>query len=209
MTDADESIKEYLNIMMNEVDNSQRIINGLLDFARIKPPQTRLVTTRELVNESLGKCAVPENVRLHTDVPDSLPALKVDPLQIRQALHNLITNALQAMPEGGSLNIVARLVQDPMLTVRDSIEENTEPEPPNGPLGNNFIEISVEDTGTGISPENMNNLFQPLFTTKPRGIGLGLVVCKNLVTANGGRIVAQNRTDGGAVFTVSLPAAEL
>jgi len=209
MTDADESIKEYLNIMMNEVDNSQRIINGLLDFARIKPPQTRLVTTRELVNESLVKCAVPENVRLHTDVPDSLPALKVDPLQIRQALHNLITNALQAMPEGGSLSIVARLVQAPMFTVRDSIEENTEPKIPNGPLGNNFIEISVEDTGTGISPENMKNLFQPLFTTKPRGIGLGLVVCKNLVTANGGRIAVQNRTDGGAVFTVSLPAAEL
>jgi signal transduction histidine kinase len=68
--------------------------------------------------------------------------------------------------------------------------------------------IRVADTGTGISPENMEKLFQPLFTTKPKGIGLGLVVCKNLVEANGGDIAVESRPDEGTVFTMTLPVHE-
>jgi PAS domain S-box-containing protein len=209
MTDADESVKEYLNIIMHEIGNSQRIINDLLDFARAKAPQIQPVTARKLIHETLGKCVVPENVKPHIDVPDFLPALKVDPLQIGQVLHHLFTNALQAMPEGGSLNIAARPAQSSRFKVRDSKEENIERGVLNVNPGNDFIEISVEDTGVGISPENMGKLFQPLFTTKPRGIGLGLVVCKNLTEAGGGWIAVESRPAGGTTFAVTLPAAEV
>jgi PAS domain S-box-containing protein len=209
MPDADESVKEYLNIIMHEIDNSQRIISDLLDFARTKPPQIRPVTACELINESLSRCVVPKSIRLHTDVPDSLPALKIDPLQIGQVLHHLITNALQAMPEGGSLNIAAQPVQGSRFKVRDSKEEIIEPGGLNVNPGNDFVEISVEDTGVGISQENMGKLFQPLFTTKPRGIGLGLVVCKNLIEAGGGRISVESRPTGGTTLTVTLPADEV
>jgi len=68
-----------------------------------------------------------------------------------------------------------------------------------------FVEISVVDTGEGISPENMEKLFQPLFTTKTKGIGLGLVVCKNLIEANGGRIDVESRSGIGTTFTIILP----
>lgn len=68
-----------------------------------------------------------------------------------------------------------------------------------------FVEISVEDTGTGIAPENMTKLFQPLFTTKSRGIGLGLSISRKLVEANGGRIEVESRSVDGATFTVTLP----
>jgi signal transduction histidine kinase len=71
-----------------------------------------------------------------------------------------------------------------------------------------FVEISVADTGEGISPENMKRLFQPLFTTKPKGIGLGLVVCKNLTEANGGRIAVASREGVGTTFQVMLPVEE-
>ena len=85
------------------------------------------------------------------------------------------------MPNGGSLQLAARLVSG------------------------NEMEISVTDTGEGISPENRKKLFQPLFTTKAKGIGLGLVVCKNLVEANGGRIEVESEPGKGTTFAVLLP----
>ncbi|MCM2358219.1 MAG: ATP-binding protein [Geobacteraceae bacterium] len=78
----------------------------------------------------------------------------------------------------------------------------------NSELDGDFVEISVADSGEGISPENMKKLFQPLFTTKANGIGLGLVVCRNLVEANGGRIGVASRPGAGATFTVLLPAGD-
>ena len=113
-----------------------------------------------------------------------IPKIQVDPLQMMQVFQNLIINSVQAMPEGGHLRISAKK------------------------LDTDFIEISVEDTGEGISTENLNKLFYPLFTTKPRGIGLGLVVCRNLTEANGGRIEVESTTGAGTTFTVTLPVAE-
>lgn len=74
LADADETTREYLAMIKKEIDNSERIITDLLDFARTKTPQTQAVTALELVNESLGRCAIPENVALRTDLPDALPA---------------------------------------------------------------------------------------------------------------------------------------
>jgi len=185
MTDADDMVKEYLDIIKQEIDNSQRIIADLLDFARTKTPQIVPVTINTLVTKVLGKCTIPENIDMQTDIPDALPEVNVDPFQMCQVLQNLIINAIQAMPEGGSLHINAHQGQDP-----------------------GFIEIMVSDTGEGISPENMEKLFQPLFTTKTKGIGLGLVVCKNLVEANRGRIGVTSELGEGTTFRVVLPVEE-
>jgi signal transduction histidine kinase len=202
LVEADETTKEYLGIIKHEIDNSQRIITDLLDFARTKTPQTKAVTARELVNESLGRCTIPENVELRTELPETLPLLKVDPLQMGQVLQNLITNGVQAMPNGGSVRIAARLAGAGLVPAR--VQEG---QPQGLPLQEtgDFIEISVADSGEGIAPENMKKLFQPLFTTKAKGIGLGLVVCKNLVEANGGRIEVESAVGQGTTFTVMLP----
>lgn len=196
LTEADETVQEYLGIIENEIDNSLRIITDLLDFARTRTPQTKPVTVRELTDASIGRCAIPENIDLQTEIPDNLLLLRVDPLQMGQVLTNFITNAVQAMPDGGALHIAARregaihesFLQNPMHETTD------------------FIEISVTDNGEGISPKNMTKLFQPLFTTKAKGIGLGLVVCKNLVEANGGRIEVESEPGKGSTFAVVLPA---
>jgi signal transduction histidine kinase len=183
LADVDEIVIEYLEIIQKEIDNSLRIISDLLDFARTKTPNIKTVTAHELLVESLGRCIIPENVELQNVVPQSFPPLKVDPLQIGQVLQNLITNAIQAMPTGGT------------LTIRG--EQDRE----------GMVQLEVADTGEGISPENMKNIFQPLFTTKAKGIGLGLVVCRNLTEANGGRIEVDSEPGRGTVFTVRLPAS--
>jgi PAS domain S-box-containing protein len=198
LADADETVQEYLEIIKKEIDNSLQIITDLLDFARTRPPRTTVVTTRELTDESLSRCTIPGNVELQSEIPDNLPLLRVDPLQLGQVLTNFITNAVQAMPSGGTLRIVARLVGAGLVPA---------PEPEGQPQGllQKFIAISVTDSGEGIAPENMEKLFQPLFTTKAKGIGLGLVVCKNLVAANGGRIEVESAPEKGTTFTVVLP----
>jgi signal transduction histidine kinase len=191
MTGADETVLEYLDIIKHEIDSSQRIITDLLDFARTKTPQVSKVPVRELVRECIGRCTFPENIAIQNELPDHLPDLKADPLQMGQVLQNLITNGIQAMPNGGLVRISARCVQG-------ADECNVEP-------ATGFVEISIADTGTGISPENMKKLFQPLFTTKARGIGLGLTVCRNLTEANGGRIAVESEQGKGTTFTMILP----
>ena len=201
LTEADETVKEYLGIIEKEIANSLRIITDLLDFARTKTPQIKAVAVLELLNQSLEGCVIPDNVALRTEMPDALPLLRVDPLQMMQVLTNLVTNAVQAMPDGGSVRIGGREIQNCGFQPA-SLESDTRPPMPEG----NWVAISVTDTGEGIAHENMKKLFQPLFTTKAKGIGLGLVVCRNLVEANGGRIEVESKPGKGTTFTVLLPS---
>lgn len=202
MPDADETIREYLDIIKQEIDNSQGIISDLLDYYRIKTPQLKPVTIDELIEQSLEKCAIPENVQLQTGIPEFPSQVRIDPKQMGQVLRNLITNAVQAMPDGGALRISARRVQGSWFLVPGS---NQEPRTKNQEPGGDFIEISVTDTGVGIAPEHMDKLFQPLFSTKSRGIGLGLAFSRKLAEANGGKIEVESRLGEGTAFTVTMP----
>ena len=204
--EADEIVREYLGIIGNEIDNSQRIISDLLDFTLNKTPNMKLISVHELVRQSLGRCVIPESVQMRADLPETLPRVNVDPLQMEKVFKHLAINAVQAMPEGGALRISARKVRG-----MRSEERGTELilEPQASFLEPDLVEISIEDTGVGIAPENMNKLFQPLFTTKSRGIGLGLAFTKNLTEANGGRIEVESRLGAGTTFTVILLVKEL
>jgi len=202
LPDPDDTIKEYLDIITAEISNSEHIINDLLGSVRTRTPQKMPVTAGELIEKSLSRCHIPENVDIQTDITDTLPQVCIDPFQMGQVLQNLINNAVQAMPEGGTLTISARLAQHSTSGISGS---NSTLNTQHSTLDADFIEISIIDTGKGISPENMENLFQPLFTTKARGIGLGLVVCKNLVEANRGRIVVESEFGRGTTFILTLP----
>jgi len=182
LPDADEGTKEYLNIIKEEIVSSERIVSDLLDSVRTQPPQPELVEIAKLIDQTLRKYTMPQIVTVKLEIPATLSPLSVDPRQMRQVFRNLISNGVEAMPEGGTLEIQAT--------------ENKQ--------DRNII-ISVRDSGSGIAPEMIHNLFQPLFTTKARGIGLGLVVVKNLVVANGGSIDVQSTLGKGTVFTVTLP----
>ena len=182
LSDADQTTKEYLGIIKDEIATADRIVGDLLDSVRTKPPQFQTISVTDLIEQTLNKLTVPETVTITRDIPAELPPVKVDPMQMQQVFRNLITNGIEAMAEGGPLEISAK---------QDGKAKN--------------VVVSIRDTGTGITPENMARLFQPLFTTKSRGIGLGLVVVKNLAQANGGKVEVQSEVGKGTTFTVTLP----
>ena len=187
--DADDTTKEYLHMISAEVHNADRIISDLLDFARIRPADRERIAVSQLVARGVEKHPPPEGVQVTTDIAADLPPAYVDPHQIELVLGNLMTNACQAMPQGGRLIINAG-----------------RGDPRGRPAGGRpEVSISITDTGCGISPENSKHLFEPLFTTKARGIGLGLAISKNLVEANGGRIEVESEEGVGSTFTVWLP----
>ncbi len=178
--DLDESLRESLELIVEETHNAAKIVSDLLDFARIKASDQQIVAASTLVKRALAQASVPDDIEVHRDLPDDLSELFCDPRQIVLVLGNLITNACQAMPDGGSLTLAAQ---------------------PDG----EWVTISVSDTGHGICEENMDKLFEPLFTTRPRGIGLGLTTSRSLVEANGGRIQVQSALGEGSTFAVRLP----
>jgi PAS domain S-box-containing protein len=214
MPEADETVREYLDLIKNEINRSECIISDLLDFTRTKTPHLREITALELINRGLRQCSIPENLILTVDLPETLPEVKADPLQMGQVFQNLIMNSLQAMPDGGTLRITGRLSSGVGASRRVALDEEMEGRYLALPIkdsqtpapNRDFVEISITDTGEGIMPENMKRLFHPLFTTKVNGIGLGLVVCKKHVEANGGGMEVESESGKGTTFTVILPA---
>jgi len=184
LTDADEKTTEYLGIIDSEVSRSTKIISDLLDFSRTKASERQEVTIAELVASVLNRQPPPSQVEITNAVRDDLSAVYVDEAQIVQVLGNIISNAYQAMPEGGKLTI-----------------ESKERE--------GRVDLSFTDTGCGISKENMSRLFEPLFTTKERGIGLGLATSKSLLDVNGGHIEVTSEEGQGTTFIVTLPSKEV
>lgn len=182
LSDADDTTTEYLNIIKSEIAGAERIVSDLLDAVRTKPPRPEAVSLRELIDLTMRKYTLPPAVTMEFDIPETLSSLRVDAMQIQQVLRNLISNGVEAMPEGGTLKI------------RASEDSETK-----------TVAVSVRDEGPGMTPEQLRKLFQPLFTTKARGIGLGLVVVKNLTQANGGVVKVESAPGQGSVFTVTLP----
>ena len=177
-------VKETLDILEKEVATSERIISSLLGFARPKPPIRRKVDINEVIQGALYHITVPENIKVVTQLDKSLPAILADPDQLGQAFSNIIVNGIQAMPEGGQLAV-------------KSETSNQE-----------WVAISFADAGAGIPKENLQKLFEPLFTTKAKGIGLGLAVTKTLIEGHGGTIKAQSEVGKGSTFTIRLPLSE-
>jgi PAS domain S-box-containing protein len=173
-------VKETLEILAKEVGTSERIISSLLDFARPKPLVRRKIDVSELVQETLSHIALPENVDVTSQLVDGLPVILADPDQLAQVFGNIIRNGLQAMPQGGR------------LTVRTAEVSG-------------WVVVSIADTGVGIPEEALSKIFEPLFTTKAKGIGLGLAVTKTLIEGHEGCIEVQSEEGKGSTFTVKLP----
>jgi PAS domain S-box-containing protein len=175
-------VKETLQILEREVATSERIIQSLLDFAAPKPPRREKVALPQLVQAQVEALEVPANVEVVLDVAAALPTVLADPRHLEQVLRNILVNALQAMSGVGQ------------LTVRLSTN------------GDGAVQVTVTDTGPGIAAEHLPRIFEPLFTTKSKGIGLGLALAKLLVEAHGGTIAVDSERGKGATLTVRLPA---
>ncbi|MEA3349651.1 MAG: DUF3365 domain-containing protein [Chloroflexota bacterium] len=184
ITDPDEETVEYLTMLTEEVHHADQIITDLLEFARTGEAKPTTASIEKLVDEIIKKHPSPEGVTTKIQIPDDLPPAYIDLGHIRQALTNLIENAYDSMAEGGQLSV--------------NSEQYTE----------NSLQITIQDTGTGIPPENLEKIFEPLFTTKQKGIGLGLAITKTLVEANNGRIEVKSEVNEGTTFRIFLPVAK-
>jgi len=193
--DANEKIKKHHAILEKELHNATRIVSDLLDYARKISTEPQPVSVSELVEYTLNFFPVPASISIKIRIPADLPQVYADPLHVKQILGNLVTNACQAMADpsldakAGSVTLSGRC----KLTISAHLRKQ-------------MVAIAVKDTGAGIIPENLPKLFEPLFSTKVTGIGLGLAVSKKLAEANGGRIEVKSQAGKGSTFTLYLPA---
>jgi signal transduction histidine kinase len=171
--------KEMLQTIEKSIEYSNKIINDLLDYSREIKLEFSQTTPSALLKTALTLIQVPQRIRL-VDATAEAPPVNVDVAKISRVFTNLIRNACDAMPKGGTLNI--------------SSKEESE----------NWVMV-FEDTGTGMSPETLKSLWTPLFTTKAKGMGFGLSICKRIVEAHGGKIVVESTAQKGTVFTLTIP----
>ncbi len=172
--------KELLRIIDNEVMISTKIINDLLDFSRERKPALKRQSLNTIIDATLSRLAINDQIMLEKHLNPQLPQLDMDDGQIQQILINLIMNAIQAMEHGGKLYIQTDFDKEQAILV-------------------------IKDTGCGMSPEQLSNIFEPLYTTKPRGIGLGMSIVKILVEKHKGTIDVQSRQNIGTKITVFFP----
>lgn len=177
--------REFVGILRQEIRRLGAVTNKYLDFARPPAPAPVLVdvnavvkSAAELIEKSASRASTRFEIRLGQDVPSAL----ADPVQLHQALVNLLLNGVQAMPDGG------------VLVVSTTATPST-------------VAITIRDHGPGLHDGPVDRIFEPFFTTKAGGTGLGLAVTRQIALAHGGDITAENAVDGGAVFRLVLPVA--
>jgi signal transduction histidine kinase len=173
---------EHLQRIEKQVLLADGVITALANFAKLPLPNLRPYSVWKCIQETLESNPIPETIQLTTVCPPSLSAMLVDPDQIRIVLGNLIRNAREAMPQGGRLTISCRKEAS-------------------------FLEIAVADTGPGIPPENMARILEPLYSTKARGLGLGLSMARAILEKNKGSLKVESQLGQGSTFTVRLTKA--
>ena len=170
----------------------------LLTFSKGGAPVKRVVSVTELIRDTAGFALRGSNVKYHFSPPDGLWPAEVDEGQVSQAIHNLVINAQQAMPTGGTIELLAENIA---LSEIQSIGRAL-------PLkAGDYIRITVTDHGTGIPAEHLEKIFDPFFTTKQKGSGLGLATSFSIVRQHGGHISVESEVGAGSTFYLYLPAS--
>ncbi len=169
-------------------ERAKNLANQLLTFARGGDPVKKIIDVRATLKEAVSFALTGSNVKCLFSLADDLLTAEADEGQIVQVIHNLVLNAVHAMPEGGTIEINAHNVSARLS-------------------GDKFVRISVADTGSGISEQNLPKIFDPYFTTKQFGSGLGLSASYSIIRKHGGKIRVASIPGKGSTFTISLPAS--
>jgi len=180
-------LKKYADIIVREINRMEGLLQNILYFTKEVKPVLEPVNLNEIINDLLfmyNKTCSDKNIELKVRLSSDMPVIQIDPSKIRQALINILTNAVHAMSDGG------------ILTIESSMKEKD---------GMPYAFISIEDTGAGIPEEVRKSIFEPFFTTKIQGLGLGLTLTKAIVDAHGGKIAVESMEGRGTTFTIILP----
>jgi signal transduction histidine kinase len=178
---ADEKKAEHLQRIDRHVLLADGVITALSNFARLPVPNMRAFPIQRCLQEALEANPLPQNCQLMLDCPDNMPPVLVDIDQIRIVFGNLLRNAREAMPQGGQLAVKSRQVED-------------------------GVETEISDTGVGIPADLLNRIMEPLYSTKARGLGLGLAIARAILEKNKGSLHVVSEPGQGSTFTVRLAA---
>jgi signal transduction histidine kinase len=182
----EEVFRESTATLGMEIANLKTIIDRFSDFSKMPKPELERIDARDVLDRvfSFYDAATPDGNAIHfqTRFPTDPSPINADPELLHRALCNLVLNAMDAMPEGGTLTLSAKSYEDK-------------------------VEIRVADTGQGMTPEECERLFTPYYTTKQHGTGLGLAIVQSVVADHAGTIAVESRPGGGAVFVINLPKA--
>jgi len=187
-SEAADDLNEYLGLIKSEAFRCKSITTGLLDFSRLRTGERHKIDLGEILRSSANLISHQKrggNIAFALDIEPDLPTVNADGGQIQQAVIALATNAIDAMPDGGT------------LTFRASSKANR-------------VAIEIADTGVGIPTEDLSKIFEPFFTTKEvgKGTGLGLAVCYGIITDHGGRVSVRSSVGKGTTFTILLPVGK-
>ena len=183
--------KTFFSLVSQEIKRIDSLITRMLNLGRVDTAQYKTVSIRELIKDVLSSFDLQlrkKNIEIKLTHHGALPLIRADPQSLKEVFSNILTNSIQAMPQGGSINISTRRKKD-------------------GDTGKSLVEISITDEGGGIPKKYAHRIFDPFFTTKQRGSGLGLYVCYQIIKTHQGEITVRN-TDSGANFTILLPIPE-
>lgn len=185
--ESSQANRDFLAIILEEVDRLDRVVGSVLDYARPQKGNPEPMDLNGVVERSVQflRTSCPNHIQLELTLAPELPKVRMDPEHIRQVLLNLFQNAVQALGERpGTLTLVSR-IRSPQ-----------------------FVELTMKDTGPGISAESLDQIFVPFFSTKPKGTGLGLAISQRIAQDAGGSIEVRSEEGKGSTFTMLLPACQ-
>jgi signal transduction histidine kinase len=182
--------REYLKLLIGEVDRLNAVVESFLTYARPLEPRRQDVPLQPLLADilRLQAASFPPSIKLETSFDSDLPPVPADPALLTNAVVNVVRNAVEVMPDGGTLSVRTRTIIAPIRT---------------------YAAIDIQDSGPGIPKHEADRIFQPFYTTKAKGTGLGLPIALRIVEAHGGELRVENVLPRGCRFTFLLPIPSL
>ena len=174
-------VKEHLELINKEIDESERVISDMLQSTKINPLEKERTDLGSIILEVFDRRPIEKNIKLNINLHPEPFLIWADPLQMRQVFTNLLTNAAQAISKDGIITVSAKMANSSKKHL-----------------------INIQDNGPGIAPDNLGKVFEPLYTSKPKGIGLGLSLCKQIIENHGGTITMTSKEGKGTTVNIEL-----
>ena len=181
MESSGSKVKEHLELIKDELDESERVISDLLQSTKINPLKKQQTNLRSIILKVLDRQPIEKNIKLNINLKPEPFQIWADPMQMRQVISNLLSNATYDIKNKRVVTISAEMLNE-----------------------NKICFIKIQDNGPGITPENLSKVFEPLHTSKPKGIGLGLSICKQIIENHGGTITMTSKVGKGTTVNIQL-----